>query len=889
MNTNHRVLHNGYMEDSIDENMFPDSTDDDKKHIPYIFKNNQDKFAPYITHQEDYFEQIKSKTKTDFRYFYQNANNFNDYNNLQKYLNKNEKLNTVYIDNNINQDILFQNNQNVIKKAKTNLFLNNISNYNKTIGLRKLSNDSNDIGMKYISSPRNIINKQLLKRQEDIEMGYIQMNSERKTNPYINVKKIYVNNNYPNISNDNINDDEQFYNNKIAKKNTFIKNINNKNDTLMNKIYKDFNNIKRPKRIYKLNNTPDFKNNKLVQDSLNINENIKKINKKKVNQKFIKIPNNFHLILSTSHNIDNNGRLNTDTYIDNNNNLQSERIERRNKKIYTRKNLRECFQNNKTFYEQNNQQKKIIESFDEDNYYLNSNNSKENIRYNRNYLTQLEKFNSINETNNQKLIKKMKFNRLNRKELIEKVKEINDNNRAKYNPGKIASTEKKAKSNNIIYMRHSRNKTNDVENNIKKYKISDIKRLEDVNKMNKSNDETFDKKYNIIKDYSKNINRSKDSNERRISFIKSISYDMENISTDNKNIIVRKQKSQKNKRNIDEIVINYNKSKSKKNQQAPIPISIKRKVNIINKFNKSKDKKRLEICNVSNIKIGGRYKTLNNNNLKFNKKKDSNKNDNSNKIIINNNIPKNEKLNINNIVNINIIKQNNSNNSDKQNKIENNVIKDNINNINSINKKININNSIINNNSFSINNNKSYIYNAIKQIEKQNIDSSDNQNAILNKIIVPQNIIHLSIKSDKKKERESELNTSENSKYNNTDNNINNIETIKPVIQHKIERNRPVYSLPPSQKRSVSQGKPFNLINKYYDENFILEDDDEENIKLNDDSCADSEVKTSIKILNNQNAKNNNLANILNNYLIKENENINLKNSLKNNNLSLNG
>ena len=62
MNTNHRVLQNEYMEDSIDENMFPDSTDDDKKHIPYIFKNNQDKFAPYITHQEDYFEQIKSKT-----------------------------------------------------------------------------------------------------------------------------------------------------------------------------------------------------------------------------------------------------------------------------------------------------------------------------------------------------------------------------------------------------------------------------------------------------------------------------------------------------------------------------------------------------------------------------------------------------------------------------------------------------------------------------------------------------------------------------------------------------------------------------------------------------------------------------------------------------------
>jgi len=54
----------------------------------------------------------------------------------------------------------------------------------------------------------------------------------------------------------------------------------------------------------------------------------------------------------------------------------------------------------------------------------------------------------------------------------------------------------------------------------------------------------------------------------------------------------------------------------------------------------------------------------------------------------------------------------------------------------------------------------------------------------------------------------------------------------KPALQYKVERNRPVYAVPPSKKRSVSQGKPFNLIHKYYDENYILEDDEEDNLKL---------------------------------------------------------
>ena len=50
---------------------------------------------------------------------------------------------------------------------------------------------------------------------------------------------------------------------------------------------------------------------------------------------------------------------------------------------------------------------------------------------------------------------------------------------------------------------------------------------------------------------------------------------------------------------------------------------------------------------------------------------------------------------------------------------------------------------------------------------------------------------------------------------------------IKPAIQYNIERKRPVFTLPNNQKRSISQEKPFHIINKYYDDNFILEDDEE--------------------------------------------------------------
>ena len=69
-------------------------------------------------------------------------------------------------------------------------------------------------------------------------------------------------------------------------------------------------------------------------------------------------------------------------------------------------------------------------------------------------------------------------------------------------------------------------------------------------------------------------------------------------------------------------------------------------------------------------------------------------------------------------------------------------------------------------------------------------------------------------------------------------NNINDLDilTVEPTNQ---KMRRPVYKIPPSKKRSISQGKSLAFIHKYYDENFILEEDNEDN----DDNASDSQNK----------------------------------------------
>ena len=73
-------------------------------------------------------------------------------------------------------------------------------------------------------------------------------------------------------------------------------------------------------------------------------------------------------------------------------------------------------------------------------------------------------------------------------------------------------------------------------------------------------------------------------------------------------------------------------------------------------------------------------------------------------------------------------------------------------------------------------------------------------------------------------------------------NDYNNFASKKRIVHNKVKRRRPVFKIPPCKKASVSQGKSLTFIHKYYDENFILEEDDEED-KLNK-----SEKKKRIKL-----------------------------------------
>ena len=66
--------------------------------------------------------------------------------------------------------------------------------------------------------------------------------------------------------------------------------------------------------------------------------------------------------------------------------------------------------------------------------------------------------------------------------------------------------------------------------------------------------------------------------------------------------------------------------------------------------------------------------------------------------------------------------------------------------------------------------------------------------------------------------------------------------------QNKVKHRRPVFRIPPFKKASLSQGKTLNFIHKYYDENFILEED-------NDDDEEKNVIKTMYNIENHKEEK----------------------------------
>ena len=67
-------------------------------------------------------------------------------------------------------------------------------------------------------------------------------------------------------------------------------------------------------------------------------------------------------------------------------------------------------------------------------------------------------------------------------------------------------------------------------------------------------------------------------------------------------------------------------------------------------------------------------------------------------------------------------------------------------------------------------------------------------------------------------------------------------------VPKKKKRVRPVYKIPPFLKQSVKEGKSLDFIHKYYDENFIMEDDVEKEVS-NSENESDSESYNKYQII----------------------------------------
>ena len=91
----------------------------------------------------------------------------------------------------------------------------------------------------------------------------------------------------------------------------------------------------------------------------------------------------------------------------------------------------------------------------------------------------------------------------------------------------------------------------------------------------------------------------------------------------------------------------------------------------------------------------------------------------------------------------------------------------------------------------------------------------------------------------------------------------------------------PSFLPPPFKKRAYSHGRPFNVIQKYYDDNFIMEEEDEE--EGNNDDNKEGKIKNFKNEVNNKNIKNNeekDLNNSLNDSEKQENVDSKIKNDI---------
>ena len=116
---------------------------------------------------------------------------------------------------------------------------------------------------------------------------------------------------------------------------------------------------------------------------------------------------------------------------------------------------------------------------------------------------------------------------------------------------------------------------------------------------------------------------------------------------------------------------------------------------------------------------------------------------------------------------------------------------------------------------------------------------------------------------------------------------IQNQENQILEIPKQKPKRRPVFKIPPSKKRAISQGRSLAFIHKYYDENFILEEENEDNGSDNENRKSKKQFKNAVREVMNirrlipkhKNEEENNIGEQDNNQLNNEE----LKNSSNNN------
>ena len=153
----------------------------------------------------------------------------------------------------------------------------------------------------------------------------------------------------------------------------------------------------------------------------------------------------------------------------------------------------------------------------------------------------------------------------------------------------------------------------------------------------------------------------------------------------------------------------------------------------------------------------------------------------------------------------------------------NNAIEQNAN----INMNINMNNNIYQNQ----NQNQNYSQRSNRFLEDQNFTNANINNYNINLNVNQQNDLINDINNLFKNPKNPQVNQPE-------------ILTVEP---QKPKRRRPVFKIPPSKKRSISQGRSLNFIHKYYDENFILEEENEDNASDSENKKTKKSFKKAVK------------------------------------------